>query len=390
MQDKKKNKTACGNGIEERTEFKMKFKGFITAFLVVACTFILMQKNIFAESIYSFGREEIVGAVPDSAEKELEELNISPDESISDIGAENVFSVILNIISENIPKPLTMLVSTAAVIILCALISAMKEGDELSGTFNTVGVLACSGLICTSFASVAQSAKTAVDGFAAFLSVYIPAFAGIMAANGQTAAAAAYSGVITIAVQVLSQLFSLVIFPLTSCIMGISVAGAVNPELKINSIAELAKKVVNWGLVFIMTIFTGLLSVQSFVGAAADTVSMKAVKFTVSGAVPIVGGAVSDALSTVKGSIGMIKATTGSYGIIVSAVIMIPILISALLYRIAFTAASSVSDALGTSRLTSLLKSAESVVAVIIAVLVCFWLIAVVSTAIMLVIGMGG
>ena len=68
----------------------MKFKGFITAFLVVACTFILMQKNIFAESIYSFGREEIVGAVPDSAEKELEELNISPDESISDIGAENV------------------------------------------------------------------------------------------------------------------------------------------------------------------------------------------------------------------------------------------------------------------------------------------------------------
>ncbi len=368
----------------------MKFKGFITAFLVVACTFILMQKNICAESIYSFGREEIVGAVPDSAEKELEELNISPDESISDIGAENVFSVILNIIAENIPKPLTMLVSTAAVIILCALISAMKEGDELSGTFNTVGVLACSGLICTSFASVAQSAKTAVDGFAAFLSVYIPAFAGIMAANGQTAAAAAYSGVITIAVQVLSQLFSLVIFPLTSCIMGISVAGAVNPELKINSIAELAKKVVNWGLVFIMTIFTGLLSVQSFVGAAADTVSMKAVKFTVSGAVPIVGGAVSDALSTVKGSIGMIKATTGSYGIIVSAVIMIPILISALLYRIAFTAASSVSDALGTSRLTSLLKSAESVVAVIIAVLVCFWLIAVVSTAIMLVIGMGG
>ncbi len=368
----------------------MKFKGFITAFLVVACTFILMQKNICAESIYSFGREEIVGAVPDSAEKKLEELNISPDESISDIGTENVFSVILNIIAENIPKPLTMLVSTAAVIILCALISAMKEGDELSGTFNTVGVLACSGLICTSFASVAQSAKTAVDGFAAFLSVYIPAFAGIMAANGQTAAAAAYSGVITIAVQVLSQLFSLVIFPLTSCIMGISVAGAVNPELKINSIAELAKKVVNWGLVFIMTIFTGLLSVQSFVGAAADTVSMKAVKFTVSGAVPIVGGAVSDALSTVKGSIGMIKAATGSYGIIVSAVIMIPILTSALLYRIAFTAASSVSDALGTSRLTSLLRSAESVVAVIIAVLVCFWLIAVVSTAIMLVIGMGG
>ncbi len=68
---------------------------------------------------------------------------------------------------------------------------------------------------------------------------------------------------------------------------------------------------------------------------------------------------------------------------------MIPILISAVLYRIAFNAAASVSDALGTFRLTSLLKSAESVISVIIAVLVCFWLIAVVSTAIMLVIGTG-
>ena len=365
----------------------MKIKGILTAFLIVLGVFVMLQKNIFAESEYSFGRDDIVSAVPDSAEKKLKELNVSPDESISDINSEDIFSSIFNIVSENIPKPLTTLLSTVAVIILCAVISAMKDENELSGTFNTVGVLACSGLMCTSFASLVQSTKITVDGFAAFLSVYIPAFAGIMAADGQTAVAAVYSGVITVAVQVLSQLFSLVIFPLASCIMGVSVAGAVNPGLKINSIAELTKKVVNWGLVFIMTIFTGLLSVQSFVGAAADTVSMKAVKFTVSGAVPIVGGAVSDALAVVKGSIGMIKTTVGSYGIIASAVIMIPVLISAALYRIVFTVSASVSDALGTFRLTALLKSAENVIAIIIAVLVCFWLVAVVSTAIMLAVG---
>lgn len=366
----------------------MKFKGLLNIFFVIFVV-IMLQGKVSAEGIYYFGQEEIADALPDGAEEKLEELEIAPDGSISELDAENIFSSILEAIAENIPKPLTMLVSAAAVIILCALISAMKEGDELSETFNTVGVLACSGIICTSSAAVIQSAKTAIDGFAAFLSVYIPTFGGIMAAGGQTAAAAAYTTVITVAVQVLSQIFSLVIFPLTSCIMGVSVAGAVNPELKINSIAELAKKIVNWGLTFIMTVFTGLLSVQSFVGAAADTVSMKAVKFTVSGAVPIVGGAVSDALSTVKGSIGLIKAATGSYGIIASAVIIAPILISALLYRAAFTAAAAISDALGTSRLTSLIKSAESVIAAVIAVIVCFCLIAVISTAIMLVIGSG-
>lgn len=362
-------------------------KGLILKAVIPIVVFLLFQNKIYAEDIYSFGQDEIVGALPEEAAEEMERLEIEPNGEISDLSAENIFSSIWSVIAESIPKPLTMLVSIAAVIILCAVISAVQEGNELSGTFNTVGVLACSGIICTSFATLAESAKIAIDGFAAFLSVYIPAFAGIMAANGQTATGAAYSAVITVAVQVLSQIFSLIIFPLTSCIMGVSIAGAVNPELKINSIAEMAKKLVNWGLTLIMTVFTGLLSVQSFVGAAADTVSMKAVKFTVSGAVPIVGGAVSDALSTVKGSLGLIKATTGSYGIIASAVIIIPILISAVLLRTAFMAAASLSETLGTSRLTVLLKSGESVIAVIIAMIVCFWLTAVVSTAIMLVIG---
>lgn len=366
----------------------MKIRGFLKAFTLIFILFLL-QGRIYTEDIYSFGRGEITEALPDEAAEEMERLEIEPNEEISDLSAENIFSSIWDVIVESIPKPLTMLVSVVTVIILCALISNLQEGDELAGTFNTVGVLACSGIICTSFVTLAESAKTAIDGFAAFLSVYIPAFAGIMAANGQTAAGTAYSAVITVAVQVLSQIFTLIIFPLTSCIMGVSVAGAVNPELKINSIADMAKKVVNWGLTLIMTVFTGLLSVQGFVGAAADTVSMKAVKFTVSGAVPIVGGAVSDALSTVKGSLGLIKAATGSYGIIASAVIIIPILISAVLLRTAFIAAASISETLGTSRLTVLLKSGESAVAVIIAMIVCFWLTAVVSTAVMLVIGTG-
>lgn len=366
----------------------MKIKGFLKIFFIMFFL-ILLQSKVYASDSCSFGQEEISEALPEYAASGIKELGIETGEEISDLSPEKVFSSIWSVIVEKIPKPVTMLVSAAAVIILCALISALREEDGLSGTFNTVGVLACSGIICTSFAALAESAKTAIDGFSSFLSVYIPAFAGIMAANGQTSAAAAYSAVITIAVQVLSHIFSLIIFPLTSCIMGVSVAGAVNPELKISSVADMAKKLVNWGLALIMTVFAGLLSVQSFVGAAADTVSMKAVKFTVSGAVPIVGGAVADALSTVKGSLGLIKATTGSYGIIASAVIIVPILITAALFRWAFTAAAAFSDALGTPRLTSLLKSGESAASVIIAMIVCFWLIAVVSTAIMLVIGTG-
>ncbi|MCM1299630.1 MAG: stage III sporulation protein AE [Firmicutes bacterium] len=367
----------------------MKIKDLLMVILLLSSLFFLSSK-VYAEDIYDFGGSEIYGALPDEASEKLDELNVSAENGGIELTPKKVFENIWGLICENISSPLSILVSVIAVIVLCTVIESLNEsGSKLSEAFNSAGILACSGIICTGFGSVISAAKTAAQGLYSFLSVYIPAFGGIMAANGQTASATAYCGIITVAVELFSQTFTLIVIPLTSCIMGISVAGAVNPDLKINSFASMAQKAVNWILAFVMTVFAGLLSVQGFVGAAADSASMKAVKFTVSGTVPIVGGAVSDALLAVKGSIGVIKASTGSFGIIASAAVILPALISLGLYRLILILLSAVSDCFGTSQLTPLLKSAESVVSILIAVIVCFWTVAVASTALMLAIGGG-
>ncbi len=367
----------------------MKIKELLNIiFIVIIISFLSV--SVCAENTYDFGEDEINEALPEEISENLDELNISVENGGSHLTSENVFEAIWNLVCENISSPLKILVSVIVVIILCTVMESLSGGEsKLSETFNVVGILACSGIICTGFGSVISASKTAAQGLYSFLSVYIPAFGGIMAANGQTASAAAYCGIITVAVELFSQIFTLIILPLTSCIMGISVAGAVNPDLKMNNFANAAKKVINWILAFVMTVFAGLLSVQSFVGAAADSASMKAVKFTVSGTVPIVGGAVSDALLAVKGSIGVIKASTGSFGIIASAAVILPALISLGLYRIILILLSALSECFGTTRLTPLIKSAENVVAVLIAVIICFWTVAVASTALMLVIGGG-
>lgn len=368
----------------------MKIKGYIKMILSISAAVTILAVNINAAEAYDFGQTDISNALPPEADEILDELNATPAKAGTDITAESVFGVIWDTIIENAPKPLAMLASVIAVVILCSVTDSLHDGGNmLSGTFGTVGVLACSGIICTSFAAVMESSKTAIEALSAFLAVYIPSFAGIMAASGETATAAAYNATITAATQLISQLFSVLIFPLSSCIMGISIAGAINPDLKINAIAEAAKKLVNWTLGLLMAVFTGLLSVQSFVSAAADSVSIRAIKFTVSGAVPIVGGAVSDALQTVKGSMTLLKSTTGSFGIIASVAVMLPVVLSVALFRIALLISSAISDSFGTSRLTVLLKSGESVLAIIIAVMVCFWLLAVVSTALMLAISGG-
>ncbi len=368
----------------------MNVKGIIKIILCILIGIFLLSAEVSAQEGYDFGQGDIENALPEEAKSELDDIGISAEGGAENISAENVFEKIWDYVCDEAVKPISVLISVIGVIMLSTLIKSMQaDENDVSSAFSSVGVLACAGIICTSFGTVVSNAKVAVEGLSSFLSVYIPVFAGITAANGQTATAAAYNGIITISAELFCQLFTLIIFPLANCIMGISVAGAFNPDLKINSIAEGVKKLVNWCLAFIMTVFAGILSVQSFVGAAADSAAMRAAKFTVSGAVPIVGGAVSDALMTVKGSIGVIKASVGSYGIIASAAVMLPSIISLFLFRIMFVISSALSDSFGTSRITVLLKSGESVMSIIIAMMISFWTLGVVSTALMLVIGGG-
>ena len=368
----------------------MKIKGYIKIFLIILGAITLFAADINAEEAYDFGQNEIAEALPPEAAEALDDLDVTPDNGGAGITIESILTMIWEAIEKNAPKPIAMLACVTAVVILCSITESRYEGGHLlTGTFSTVGVLACSGMICTSFADLMESSKAAINGLSAFLAVYIPTFAGITAASGQTATASAYNATITIASQLITQLFSLLIFPLSSCIMGISIAGAINPDIRINSIAEAARRLVYWSFGLLMAVFTGLLAVQSFVAAAADSVSMRAIKFTIAGAVPIVGGAVSEALQTVKSSMTLLKSTTGSFGIIASVTVMLPVVLSIILFRIALLISSAISDSFGTARLTVLLRSGESVLAIVIAVLVCFWLLAVISTALMLAISGG-
>ena len=138
-----------------------------------------------------------------------------------------------------------------------------------------------------------------------------------------------------------------------------------------------------------MTLFVGLLSLQSFVTVSADNVTMKAAKFAVSTTIPIVGGAVSEALSTVKSTMGIMKGSIGTFGMISGALVILPSLVSAFCFKLALFIAGAVSDLFGTKALTELIKSGECVMSIVIAVLFCFMLLLSVSTAVILFSGAG-
>ncbi|MBP5604605.1 MAG: hypothetical protein J6X60_03560, partial [Ruminiclostridium sp.] len=212
-----------------------------------------------------------------------------------------------------------------------------------------------------------------------------PVLAGVAAAGGHTASAAVYSSVTLAAIQILSRITSAVIIPLTSCMIGITAAGSIDPELNLDRLAEGIKKLITWGLGLIMTLFLGVLSVQSIITASADNAAMKTLRFVVSAAVPIVGGSVSEALSSVSGSISILRSGIGGFGIAAGAFMLLAPAVTALCCKFLLFAAGVLSDLFGCAPAGKIIRSGENVMSVVLAALACIFLFITVSSAVLLV-----
>jgi len=304
-----------------------------------------------------------------------------------------VMSEIWDMLKGEIMKPLKLLISLIGVILLCALAQTLRDGSNTGegskSAFELVGVLAGAGLMSAAIAECVVRAGQTLTAAGAFLLTFVPILAGILAVMGHLSSANLFNTAVIAAAQVFSQVMATALMPLCASVLGVSIAGAVSPDLKTERFANAVKTVVVWVLGFSATIFSGLLTVQSLVTGSADSAAMRAVRFTVSGGVPIVGGAVSDALGVLNGSMGILKNSTGAFGIIAIGSVCLPVLLSVICFRLALTIAAAVSDMFGVTRIGSLIKSSEKVMSIILAMLICFMMITIISIALMIRIGGG-
>ena len=338
---------------------------------------------------HDFGQADIVDALPEDVRDFME--GIDPME----LTFGGVMAEIWETLKREITAPLKLFISLVGVVMLCAAAETLRDSSGGSNSaamqaFQMVGVLAGAGIMSAAIAETVVRTSQTLTATGAFMLTFIPILAGIMAVTGQLISANLFNSSVVIAAQVFSQVMVMALMPLSASILGISIAGAVSPDLKTEQIANTVKTVVIWVLGFLAVIFTGLLGIQSLVSGNADSVAMKAVRFTVSGGVPFIGGAVSDALGVVNGSVNVLKSTTGAFGIVAIAAVCLPTLLSVIGFRIAVSLAASVSALFGADRLSSLLKSGENVLSIILAMVVCFALIMLVSVALMIRIGGGG
>lgn len=339
-----------------------------------------------------YGVYDTYDGLSPSAEDFLNENGITPDstEGIMNFTPEKALEFIEDNFRDVIESPLNTLALITAVIIFSALSGSAADiiGSGCDKMYRIITVIAAAAIVMPTIEKCVENAASTIISGGDFMLCYVPVFSGICASAGNITSSVSYNMIVLMAAEIGVRIAANIIVPLISICMAMNIIEAINPKMNLSSVTELIKKLSTGLLGLIMTVFTGMLSVQSIVGASADTVGVKAAKFVVANLVPVVGGAVADAYTTMRSGLGMLRGATGAFGIAALAVMLLPSVMEAVCMYFAMCCGSAAAGLCGNDGLSCLFKGAANAMSLIIAVLCCFSVLFIISTIILMAAGL--
>ncbi len=332
-------------------------------------------------------------SVTDEARDFFDDNNITLEksESLTKISVKDVLLYILKNVKHSLTKPMRLLGFSIAIIILVAVIDGLNSensSSSLSKIFDIIGVLLCITVMYKYISdSINITAKALKDG-SNFMLCYVPVFASIVGASGNITSAGVYNTLVMAVAQGGVTIASSFLLPLLGIYMSMAIVEAINPALSLGGITSGIKKALLWILSLLMTLFVGMITIQSIVGTSADSVAIRAGKFVTSSFVPVIGGAISDAYTTVRGSLGLLRSGIGTFGIVILLLTILPPIITVGVTKIAVAFSCFISEVLGVNKVNLLLKNISSVLSIAISLMVCFSLLLIISTTVLMMVGL--
>lgn len=241
-------------------------------------------------------------------------------------------------------------VMLVTVILLCGFGETMYEGVGKGKlpVIPLVGTLAITAVAAADVDSMLGLGRSTIDSMTDFANVLLPTVAAVTAATGAITGAAVRQMAAVLFSDLLVNLINSLIIPMLYAYLAASVSHAALGNEGLKRISALMKWAATTLLTTVMLAFVGYLSLSGVIAGSADAATIKATKFAISGAIPVVGGILSDAAETILASAGVLRGTVGIFGAItILGICLLPILriaVHYLMYKLVAALSATISS----------------------------------------------
>ena len=347
--------------------------------------------DYYEDVLEESGAKELADYLSDETEGYLDKLGCGDMnfEKILEVSPESVFALLTDIVKNGCKQPLKAALTATGTVLLVSVSSAFLPDDEKSrAVINIIsGCTVVLGIFSSASESV-RSAVTATESCAAFEKLLIPVLAAVLTVGGNPVTAVSFKGAAFAAAEFVQAFAKNFALPLTGVSAALSITGAMLPTIKLNAVGDMLRKTMTATLACASGLFTGFISLKGILASSADALAVKGVRMAAS-FVPVVGGALGEAYTSVAASISLVKSTVGIYAIIALVMICLPVAVNLFLWVIAMRIAYTVSDLLDCRICSEILKSISFVFSTVNALLLLCVAVFIISTGLVISIGGG-
>ena len=329
---------------------------FLTVVLLLSLdiTAFALEHNIdsFADE---FNIEEITDSISDEAKSILNELGIDSVsfESLYNTDIKRIFNCLFEIGGNAFKEPLTFFISAVGVIILTSAVSSFMDDNVIVRLIGDSVIVLCA---CVPIAQVVLDSFSVLEALNVFTVSFAGVFCGIVSASGNVALGTSYASLAVLSDSLFSALLSGVSKPAINAMCCMSFLSCFDIYEFSIKLSKTVKTLYISFLGFIATFFSGIVTLKGVLGAGADSLTSRGVKFVVGKALPIVGGAVSETYSALVTSLSMIRNTVGVFGIITVLVTVLPTLLQIIGWLVALILTTNVAQLTDSDKATGMIS----------------------------------
>lgn len=248
------------------------------------------------------------------------------------------------------------------IVLLCALGEGIipEGGKIIFSPAALAGTLAVTAVTVSDVNSLMGLGQSAISSMTDFSNVLLPIVAAVTAATGAVTGAAARQMAAALFSGVLLNVIEKLLVPLVYGYIAASAAQTAVGNEGLRRAAALLKWAVVTILTVLMLVFVGYLTLTGVMSGSADAAAVKAAKFAISGAVPVVGGILADASESVLAAAGVLRGSVGVFGtLVILGVCLVPFLQLAVHYLI-YKLCAALAATVDSGRVSALIDSLSS------------------------------
>lgn len=263
-----------------------------------------------------------------------EDGDVSPGDALSSVGFDALMREIGEGVAEGISPAVSffLLVMALSALLAVADTACPTELGDKRGASTALSVIA-SAILLVNMRGAVLAVKNGLRELSLLLSGLVPILSGILAAGGCAESAAMQGVNMSITLGIMSLLESELIMPLVSSLFCLSALSGLDGG-GVSKIARSIKSFFTFLSGLVTAVLAAALSMQSLIARTKDSAYLAAARYAASGMIPMVGGTVSSALSTLGGGLSIVKGAVGTGSIVAIIGVAITPLVMLLSYKL--------------------------------------------------------